>query len=371
MMFPQAMTGIRLTYAGPARARAIGWYAIALSAGAVVGQLAGGVLVEADLGETGWRAIFLVNVPVCLAAVAAAERCLPADGERVAAGLDLPGVGLLAGRQRVAIAVPLVVGQQQGWPVRVDQPGGRGAGLRAVPDRPAPRCRGRTPGAGHPRRRPSRARRPRAHRAGRSRHLDLLRPAVHAGPVRAAGDGPQPGRLRPGPGPGSPPSAWPGGWPPASRPGWRGRCPRPAAPCRPSPTPDQPQPVRRRAQRRAAAGPARGRRFRFGLQFATLIGHATNAVEARFAADVSGVTSTLSQLGGAIGVAGIGSLYLSVARMGGPPAPPTPPRSPPPRWRRSQSSRPSPLTALPGRALPSPSGRHRQKWARPGNSRPR
>jgi MFS family permease len=73
---PLAMTGIRLTYAGRARARAIGWYAIALSGGAVVGQLAGGLLVDADLAGTGWRAIFLVNVPVCLAAVGAACRLM-------------------------------------------------------------------------------------------------------------------------------------------------------------------------------------------------------------------------------------------------------------------------------------------------------
>ena len=58
--------------------------------------------------------------------------------------------------------------------------------------------------------------------------------------------------------------------------------------------------------------------FGLGLQFATLIGHVMNSVEARFAADISGVTSTLSQLGGAIGVAGIGSLYLAAARDGDP-----------------------------------------------------
>jgi len=115
LMFPQAMTGIQLTYTGRARARAIGWYAIALSAGAVLGQLAGGLLVDADLAGTGWRAIFLVNVPVCVAVCAVAVRCLPADGERAAAGLDLPGAGLLAGCV-LLIVLPLVLGQQQGWP---------------------------------------------------------------------------------------------------------------------------------------------------------------------------------------------------------------------------------------------------------------
>ena len=70
MMFPQTMTGIQLHFNGRARTRAIGLYAIALSAGAVIGQIAGGVLISADIAGTGWRAIFLVNVPVCVALLA-------------------------------------------------------------------------------------------------------------------------------------------------------------------------------------------------------------------------------------------------------------------------------------------------------------
>ena len=49
LMFPQALTGIQLTFEGAERARAIGLYAIALSSGAVAGQVLGGVLVSADV----------------------------------------------------------------------------------------------------------------------------------------------------------------------------------------------------------------------------------------------------------------------------------------------------------------------------------
>ena len=52
--------------------------------------------------------------------------------------------------------------------------------------------------------------------------------------------------------------------------------------------------------------------------FSTLIGLVMNPVEPRVAAGISGVSSTVSQLGGAVGVAGIGSLYLSFARGGDP-----------------------------------------------------
>ena len=56
LMFPQTLTGIQLAFTGPARVRAIGLYAIALSAGAVSGQLLGGALISADLLGSGWRA---------------------------------------------------------------------------------------------------------------------------------------------------------------------------------------------------------------------------------------------------------------------------------------------------------------------------
>jgi hypothetical protein len=82
--------------------------------------------------------------------------------------------------------------------------------------------------------------------------------------------------------------------------------------------------------------------FGLGLQFAALVGHVMNAVEARFAADISGVSSTLSQLGGAIGVAGIGSLYLSIAGA------PDPARATHARLAtRPRAPRPEPTAATP------------------------
>jgi MFS family permease len=46
-----------------ARTRAIGLYAVALSVGAVVGQILCGVLISADIAGTSWRPIFLAGVP--------------------------------------------------------------------------------------------------------------------------------------------------------------------------------------------------------------------------------------------------------------------------------------------------------------------
>ena len=61
---------------GPKRTRALGLYGATASVGFVAGQVLGGVLVE----FTSWRAVFLVNVPVGLAAVLLTPRLPAAAG---------------------------------------------------------------------------------------------------------------------------------------------------------------------------------------------------------------------------------------------------------------------------------------------------
>jgi MFS family permease len=115
LMFPQTLTGIQLAFTGPARVRAIGLYAIALSAGAVSGQLLGGALISADLLGSGWRAIFLVNVPIGLVALVAGARRLPADDHRASRRIDLRGVAALSVAV-LLVVLPLVLGRADGWP---------------------------------------------------------------------------------------------------------------------------------------------------------------------------------------------------------------------------------------------------------------
>jgi len=114
VMFPQTLTGIQLHFTGEDRVRAIGRYAMALSAGAVSGQILGGLLVSADVAGLGWRAVFLVNVPIGAGALLAAHRFLPADATRESR-LDLKGVALLSVSVLLLI-VPLTLGRAAGWP---------------------------------------------------------------------------------------------------------------------------------------------------------------------------------------------------------------------------------------------------------------
>jgi MFS family permease len=115
LMLPQTLTGIQLSFEGAERARAIGLYAFALSSGAVAGQILGGGLISLDIAGTDWRAIFLVNAPIGAAVALAAMRHLPADGGRATRRVDVGGVATLSAAILLIVA-PLVLGRAEGWP---------------------------------------------------------------------------------------------------------------------------------------------------------------------------------------------------------------------------------------------------------------
>ncbi|MFI1509006.1 MFS transporter [Streptomyces sp. NPDC020597] len=141
VMIPQVLSLIQRTFSGEARVRALGVYSAVLAVGAAAGQVAGGVLVDADLLGSGWRPVFLVNVPVGLVLLVVGGRVLPRGGglpgrsaadagahEERAAGvagaaarsgtrrMDWPGLVLL-GAAVSLVTVPLVLGREEDWPL--------------------------------------------------------------------------------------------------------------------------------------------------------------------------------------------------------------------------------------------------------------
>ncbi|NUS79276.1 MAG: MFS transporter [Streptomyces sp.] len=117
LMIPQVLSLIQRNFVGEARVKALGAYSAVLAVGAAAGQVVGGVLVSADLFGTGWRPVFLVNVPVGLVLLVVGGRVLPrGGGSGGRRGLDLPGLVLL-GTAVSLFTVPLVLGQEQDWPL--------------------------------------------------------------------------------------------------------------------------------------------------------------------------------------------------------------------------------------------------------------
>ncbi|MDX6227319.1 MAG: hypothetical protein QOI76_709 [Frankiales bacterium] len=115
LVVPQTLATIQSTGDPMSRARALGWYGATAGVAAVAGQALGGLLVSADIAGSQWRPIFLVNVPIGLVAMALAARYLPETRALRVARPDLPGAALLAAAV-VCLLIPLTEGRALHWP---------------------------------------------------------------------------------------------------------------------------------------------------------------------------------------------------------------------------------------------------------------
>ncbi len=112
---PTVLSIIGVTYSGPDRVRAISVYGTVMGVAAAGGQLIGGALVQANPAGLGWRTVFLINLPIAAAALALARRLVPESRAAGAGRLDLAGTALVT-VGLTAIVLPLVQGRQYGWP---------------------------------------------------------------------------------------------------------------------------------------------------------------------------------------------------------------------------------------------------------------
>jgi MFS family permease len=117
LMVPQILSVIQQQFSGAARARALSVWTAILASGAVVGQVLGGVLVSANLFDTAWRPVFLVNVPVGLLLTILVPRLIPRDQvlRDASRKLDLAGLATASGGV-LLVVLPLVLGHEEGWP---------------------------------------------------------------------------------------------------------------------------------------------------------------------------------------------------------------------------------------------------------------
>jgi MFS family permease len=115
LLVPQVLATFHATLEGERKARALALYGATSGIAAVVGQLAGGLLVTADIAGTDWRPIFLVNVPIGVVVIMLAGRVVPATRSPHPGGIDVAGT-LLFAAMLTALLVPLTEGHSLGWP---------------------------------------------------------------------------------------------------------------------------------------------------------------------------------------------------------------------------------------------------------------
>jgi len=104
---PQVLAIIRIEFASHERPFAIGLYGTSMGFAAIVAQLLGGLLVSMNLFGLSWRPIFLINLPIGLAAIGLGTWLLRERRGTARPTLDLPGVGLVS-LALVLLIFPLV-----------------------------------------------------------------------------------------------------------------------------------------------------------------------------------------------------------------------------------------------------------------------
>ena len=130
-IFVPAVTAvIQLMFPPQARGKAFAILGSVIGVSTALGPIVGGLIIQAFGEDNGWRLVFGVNLPIGIAALIAAVYLLPSAAESRAhggagglaaaktpsSGLDAIGL-LLLSAGLVALLVPLIEGQDQGWPL--------------------------------------------------------------------------------------------------------------------------------------------------------------------------------------------------------------------------------------------------------------
>lgn len=116
IFFPPVTAFIQLLFPPLRRGAAFAIMGATIGVSTALGPIVGGLLIEAIGEENGWRWIFVINLPIGILALVAAAVLLPAGAEGKKLSTDLLGLLLLSGAL-VAILVPLIQGQDEGWPL--------------------------------------------------------------------------------------------------------------------------------------------------------------------------------------------------------------------------------------------------------------
>lgn len=117
LLIPQGLGILKAVFPPKELNGAYGAFAPAIGLASVAGPTLAGVLIGLDLFGLGWRTVFLINVPLALAVIAGAVRFLPRDEDTGGpdAGIDLAGTALLTVASLLVI-YPIVQGRAAGWP---------------------------------------------------------------------------------------------------------------------------------------------------------------------------------------------------------------------------------------------------------------
>ncbi|HEX6460373.1 MAG TPA: MFS transporter [Thermoleophilaceae bacterium] len=115
LMIPQGLGVVKEVFPTEELPKAFGIWGPVMGLAAVFGPVVGGALVSADLFSDPWRAIFFVNLPLGLAGILGAYRVMPESRSPRRLTLDFGGAAIFS-VAAVLLVYPLIQGRESGWP---------------------------------------------------------------------------------------------------------------------------------------------------------------------------------------------------------------------------------------------------------------
>jgi EmrB/QacA subfamily drug resistance transporter len=117
IMVPQILSTIQILYTTTKERQGISaFYGALAGIATVLGPILGALLITGDVFDLGWRTIFLVNLPIGVAAMVLALIYLPDAKSPHPLKLDLIGVALIT-LAMLMLMFPLIQGRELDWPV--------------------------------------------------------------------------------------------------------------------------------------------------------------------------------------------------------------------------------------------------------------
>jgi len=116
MLLPQGFGLIRESFPPQEFGKAFAAYGPAFGLGGILGPVIGGFIIQANIFDLGWRAVFLVNLPIGLISFIIAARFLPKTAADKSVKIDILGA-LLVIIASGMLVYPLIKGQEAGWPL--------------------------------------------------------------------------------------------------------------------------------------------------------------------------------------------------------------------------------------------------------------
>jgi EmrB/QacA subfamily drug resistance transporter len=129
LLIPQGLGVIKTVFPPKEMGGAFAAFGPVMGLAAIAGPILAGWLVTADLLGTGWRMIFLINVPLGVVGLLGALRFMPESRSGNRTRLDPVGVVLISSAA-LCLIYPLVQGRELGWPLWTF--GLMGAGLALI-----------------------------------------------------------------------------------------------------------------------------------------------------------------------------------------------------------------------------------------------